>query len=175
MKTLPHTFLLIIICSVISFGQNKYVVSITDLSGKTIKGILFQVKEKGVLVLPKEVTFNKKDVSDYAQKSFFVDFGMMKNIKIRKKESSIVGTVLGFGAGAILSAVILKSSNYKNNSGIDLSGIGWTLLIIPAAGVGGGIVGGDSYPHQYIVQRDSVLVEALKNELRKYELYKVVQ
>ena len=175
MKILFHTSFLIITCSIISFGQNKYIVNITDLRGKIIKGILYQVQEKGILVLPKEMTFNKKDVSDYAHKAFFVDFCMMKNIKIRKKESSIIGTVLGLGTGAILSTVILKSSNYKNNSGIDLSGIGWTLLIIPAVGLGGGLIGGDSYPHQYIVQSDSVSVEALKNELRKYELYKVVQ
>lgn len=109
MKTLFYTFLLIFFCSITSFGQKKYIVKITTLDNKIYKGLLFQVDDEGIYILPNNVHWDLKKPFNNMIRSKFTEFGLIKQIQLRKQGSVGIGVVVGLIASIGLTSVIVKA------------------------------------------------------------------
>ena len=187
MKTLFYTLLLIITCSIISFGQKKYIVKITTLDNHKRKGLLFHVDDKGVYILPKSVRRLSENKVEDLKKAVFIDFRTIKEIKVRRKSSVEKGQVIGSVSGLLIGFVIAKNviNNYDKNRQPDNTGVfplsssgfnafGAYITLLPlSTSVGGGLGGliGGHYPHQFKVESDSTSFQTLKTKLQKYEWY----
>ena len=170
MKTLFHTFLLIILCSIISFGQREYLVKITTLDNHVKRGLLFHVEENGVFILRNNGHGFSKEKEYYVDKTVFIDFRMIKSIAIRRKGSIEKGMVIGLMVGALISVPIIKSS--KSNNPIDGFAKGIGTLILGSSGgflIGAGF--GSINPHQFEVKKDTFALHKLKVQLKEYEWY----
>ena len=174
MKRLFYTFLLIMLCSITSFGQKKYLVKITTLDNHVKRGLLFRVEESGILILRNNGHGFSKEKEYYVDKTTFIDFSMIKSIAIRRKGSVEKGMLIGLVAGTLLSVQIVKSS--PNNDPIDkvFKGIG-TLILGSSGGflIGAGF--GSINPHQFEVKKDTFALHKLKVQLKEYEWYHVNQ
>ena len=173
MKISLLTILLFFSCLSFVLAQKKYIVKVTTLDNKVYKGLMFQVRDKDFLVLPNSThwDFNVKENNIPRTKSF--DFGVVKEIKIRRKGSVSKGAIIGFVTGTTL-AVIASNSIAKDKSLNFLNSLTkvFTVLLIGMYGgpIIGGVVGG-AYPHQFEVKKDSTSIQSLKTELKKYEWY----
>jgi hypothetical protein len=175
MKASLLTLLLFFSCLSFVWTQKKYMVKVTTLDNKVYKGLMFQVRDKDFLVLPNSVSwdFKVKENNIYRTRSF--EFGIVKNIKIRKKGSVAKGAIIGFFVGS--GAAVLIGSSIASNRGGRQVYIGDALIGLLAGSAtiaGGTILGGEiggSYLHKFEVKKDSTYIQSLKTELKKYEWY----
>ena len=170
MKRLFYTFLLIMLCSITSFGQKKYLVKITTLDNHVKRGLLFRVEESGILILRNNGHGFSKEKEYYVDKATFIDFSMIKSIAIRQEGNIGKGMVIGLMVGALISVPIIKSS--KSNNLIDGFAKGISTLILGSSGgflIGAGF--GSISPHQFEVKKDTFALHKLKVQLKEYEWY----
>lgn len=173
MKLILYTFLLMFFFLNILAGQKKYIVKVTTLDNKVYNGLMFQVRDKDFLVLPYSAhwDFNVKENNISRTKAF--DFEIVKNIKVRKRGGVGKGALIGFIAGTTLAGFVGKA--ISNDKSKDVISRIFISLFVGSAVLGGGtIVGGvvgGSYPHQFEVKKDSISIQSLKTELKKYEWY----
>lgn len=154
-------------------AQKKYMVKVTTLDNKVYKGLMFQVRDKDFLILPNSAHWDFKVKKNNISRTKSFDFGMVKNIKIRRKGSVAKGAIIGFVGGTTLAA--LASTSIGKDKDLDfsnrLNNVVIALLVGMYGGpVLGGVIGG-SYPHQFEVKKDSTSIQSLKTELEKYEWY----
>lgn len=153
-----------------TFGQKKYVVKIRTLDNKVFMGIFNSVDEKGIYVIPKNTSVSNKN--SFGDKTQFLSFEKIKDIKLRKKGSAAKGFLIGLGAGIVSSVVVLKiMSADKSNKGLDgaLNGFATGISIMLGSPIVGCIIGG-TFPYQFTVKKDSNSIHELTKELKKYEL-----
>ena len=175
MKILFHTFFLIITCSIISFGQKKYIVKITTLDNRVKNGMFFQVDDKGVFIFPRSSHSYPKLQEANLNNALFIDFRTIKNIKIRRKGRVARGVLIGFFsgvAGVVITGKILSANKSKSVNSLENAIIFFVIssLVLGGAPALGGAIG-DSYPYKYSVTSDSTSMQALKTKLKKYEWY----
>jgi hypothetical protein len=173
MKASLLTLLLIFSSLSITMAQKKYMVKVTTLDNKVYKGLMFQVRDKDFLILPNSEHWDFKIKENNITRTKAFDFGMVKNIKIRKKGSVGKGILIGYVAGTVLGILIVKGDNSKSDN--DLIGLQKglkafsTLMLTTTGGLVLGPVVGSAYPHDFTVKNDSI--QSLKTELKKYEWY----
>lgn len=148
-------------------------VKVTTLDNKVYKGLMFQVRDKDFLILPNSAHWDFKVKENNISRTKSFDFGMVKNIKIRRKGSVAKGAIIGFVGGTTLAA--LASISIGKDKDLDfsnrLNNVVIALLVGMYGGpVLGGVIGG-SYPHHFEVKKDSTSIQTLKTELKKYEWY----
>jgi hypothetical protein len=165
MKTSLFAILLLFSCLSLVSAQKKYSIKIKTLDNRTQKGWLFNVADKGIFVLKQQQRFNPKSPKSNLKNAKFIDFNLIKAIKIRKRGSVGKGVLIGyfttFGLGLL----------YARVPGRDLGSAVVAITFVPSLGaVTGGFIGG-SYPHQFTVKNDSTSIQSLKTELKKYEWY----
>jgi hypothetical protein len=173
MKTSLLAFLLIFLSLSITTAQKKYMVNVTTLDNKVYKGLMFQVRDKDFLILPNSVHWDFKVKENNIPRTKAFDFGVVKNIKIRKKGSVAKGAIIGFVVGTTSAALVSKSIGKDKDLDFSssLNNVVIALLVGMYGGpVVGGVIGG-SYPHQFEVKKDSTAIQSLKTELKKYEWY----
>jgi hypothetical protein len=174
MKKSFLTFLLTFLSLSITLAQKKYIVKVTTLDNKVYKGLMFQVREKDFLVLPNSARWDFKVKENNIPRTKSFDFGIVKNIKIRRKGSVGKGVLIGYVTGTTLGILIAKSYNNKDNDILGITqafrAIG-TVMLTTSVGISLGGVAGVSYPHQFEVKKDSTSIQSLKTELKKYEWY----
>lgn len=173
MKTSFLTLLLFFSCLSFVSAQKKYMVKVTTLDNKVYKGLMFQVRDKDFLVLPNSVSWDFKVKENNIYRTRLFDFGIVKNIKIRKKGGVGKGAIIGFVAGTTLAVFAAKDIAKDRSLSFD-SSIGRVFTVLLAGMFGGPIIGGSiggSYPNQYDVKKDSTSIQTLKTELKKYEWY----
>jgi hypothetical protein len=173
MKASLLTLLLIFSSLSITMAQKKYMVKVTTLDNKVYKGLMFQVRDKDFLILPNSAHWDFKVKENNISRTKVFDFGIVKEIQIRRKGSVAKGAIIGFVAGTTLAAI--ASTNIGKDKDSDLPTIPNTVVIALLVGmyggpVIGGVVGG-SYPHKFEVKKDSTSLQSLKTELKKYEWY----
>ena len=183
MKTLFYTFLLIITCSIISFGQKKYIIKINTLDNHKRKGLLFHVDDKGVYILPKSVRRLSENKVEDIKKAVFIDFRTIKEVKVRRKSSVEKGLIIGGVSGLVLGYVVAKGILETSSPSVNdiiggysyAYGRGWSatasFVLISDGGTALGLGLGSIYPHQFKVKSDSTSIQALKIKLQKYEWY----
>jgi hypothetical protein len=175
MKASLLTLLLIFSSLTITMAQRKYMVKVTTLDNKVFKGLMFQVRDKDFLILPNAAHWDFKVKENNIPRTRSFEFGIVKEIKIRKKGSVAKGAIIGFFAGSA-AAVLIGSSIASNRGGRQVY-IGDALIGLLAGSAtmaGGTILGGEiggSYPHKFEVKKDSTSIQSLKTELKKYEWY----
>ena len=172
MKKYFFTLLLLFSCLSFVSAQKKYMVKVKTLDNKVYKGLMFQVRDKDFLILPNSVhwDFNIKKNNIPRTKSF--DFGIVKDIQIRKKGSIGRGVLIGYVAGIAIGVLIANGNNDSNNDPLGISkGIQSfsTILLTSTGGLILGGSGGGGYPNDFTVKKDSI--QSLKTELKKYEWY----
>ena len=116
MKTYFLAILLIFLCLSFAPAQKKYIVKITTLDDKVYKGLMFQVREKDFLVLPYSAHWDFKVIENNLSRTKPFDFGIVKNVKIRRKGSVAKGTIIGFITGTTLAVIAAKSIGNDKNS-----------------------------------------------------------
>ncbi|PWK22646.1 hypothetical protein LV89_03358 [Arcicella aurantiaca] len=173
MKTSILTLVLFFSCFSFVLAQKKYMVKVTTLDNKVYKGLMFQVRDKDFLVLPNSThwDFNVKENNIPRTKSF--DFGIVKNIKIRKRGGVGKGAIVGFVVGTTLSGFATRSivrDKSLNLMSQILGGISVLVIGMCVSPIVGGTIGG-SYPHKFEVKKDSISLQSLKTELKKYAWY----
>ena len=173
MKTQLHTFLLIITCSIISFGQKKYIVKITTLDNHIKNGMFFQVDDKGIFIFPRRSHPYPKLQGANLNNALFIDFRTIKNIKIRRKGRVARGVLIGFVggiAGVVIRGKILSANKSIGSFDKVIEFFLISPLVLGSATALGGVIG-ESYPNKYKVTGDSILFQTLKTELKRYEWY----
>jgi hypothetical protein len=173
MKASLLTLLLIFSSLSITMAQKKYMVKVTTLDNKVYKGLMFQVRDKDFLVLPNSARWDFKVKEKNISRTKVFDFGIVKDIKIRKRGSFGKGALIGFVIGTTLSVIAAKSFAKEKSLNFDsrlLGGMAILLIGTSASPIIGGAIGG-SYPHQFEVKKDSTSIQSLKVELKKYEWY----
>lgn len=180
MKAFLSTILIFFTFSSFVLAQKKYMVKVTTLDNKVYKGLMFQVRDKDFLILPNGVRWNLKVKEDNIIRTKSFDFGLIKQIKIRKQGSVGKGILIGLGVGFIGGTIIVNSSVKNKASSNDIIGLNATIKAIEATlkamgtitltGTLGGVIG-SSYPHKFEVKKDSTSIKKLKTELKKYEWY----
>ena len=175
--------ILLLFFSCLSFvsAQKKYIVKVTTLDNKVYKGLMFQVREKDFLILPNGVRWNLKVMKDNISRTKSFDFGLVKQIKIRKQGRVGKAILIGLGVGFIGGTIIVNNSVKNKASSNDKIGLSATIKaievilkamgIITLTGTLGGVIG-SSYPHKFEVKKDSTSIQKLKTELKKYEWYR---
>ena len=177
MKTYFLAILLIFLCLLSAPAQKKYMVKVTTLDNKVYKGLMFQVRDRDFLVLPNSAHWDFKVKENNINRTKSFDFGIVKNIKIRKRGGVGKGAIIGFFVGS--GAAVLIGSSIASNRGGRQVYIGDALIGLLAGSAtmaGGTILGGEiggSYPHKFEVKKDSASIQSLKIELKKYEWYHV--
>ena len=171
MKAPFFTLLLFFSCLSFALAQKKYMVKVTTLDNKVYKGLMFQVRDKDFLILPNSAhrDFKVKEKNISRTRSF--EFGIVKNIKIRRKGSAGKGIIIGFfvggGSGVFIGKAVIGNSTYIGDGFIGFLAASATLA---GGTILGGVIGGE-YPHQFEVKKDSASIQSLKIELKKYEWY----
>ena len=173
MKTYFLAILLIFLCLSSAPAQKKYMVKVTTLDNKVYKGLMFQVRNKDFLVLPNSAHWDFEVKENNIPRTKAFDFGIVKDIKIRRKGSVAKGAVIGFVAGTTLAVIVTKSFSRDKSLTLESRIIGGVALLsfgLYGAPFIGGVIGG-SYPNQFEVKKDSTSIQSLKAELKKYEWY----
>ena len=129
MKTQLHTFLLIITCSIISFGQKKYIVKITTLDNHIKNGMFFQVDDKGIFIFPRRSHPYPKLQGANLNNALFIDFRTIKNIKIRRKGRVARGILIGFLSGTASVVVVGKILSANKSINTFDSAINFALIM----------------------------------------------
>ena len=170
-------FFMLIIC----ISSEKYIVKVTTLDNKVYKGLMFQVRNKDFLILPNGVSWNLKVMENNISRTKSFDFGLVKQIKIRKQGRVGKGILIGLGVGFIGATIIVNNSVNIKASSNDKIGLSATIKAMEAilkamgtitlTGTLGGVIG-SSYPHKFEVKKDSTSIQKLKTELKKYEWYR---
>jgi hypothetical protein len=173
MKASLLTMLIFFSCLSIVSAQKKYMVKVTTLDNKVYKGLMFQVRDKDFLILSNSAHWDFKVKENNISRTKAFEYGIVKEIQIRRKGSVAKGAIIGFVAGTTLAAI--ASTNIGKDKDSDLPTIPNTTVIALLVGmyggpVIGGVVGG-SYPHKFEVKKDSISLQSLKTELKKYEWY----
>jgi hypothetical protein len=171
MKTSLLTILIFFSCLSFVSAQKKYMVKVTTLDNKVYKGLMFQVRDKDFLILPNSAHRDFKVKEDNIPRTKSFDFGIVKDIKIRKKGSAGKGVIIGFFVGGV-SGVLIGKAVIGNSTYIGDGFIGFLAASATLVGgtILGGVIGGE-YPHQFEVKKDSASIQSLKTELKKYEWY----
>ena len=173
MKASVLTLLLIFSSLSITKAQKKYMVKVTTLDNKVFKGLMFQVRDEDFLILPNSAHWDFKVKENNIPRTKAFEYGIVKEIQIRRKGSVAKGAIIGFVAGTTLAAI--ASTNIGKEKDSDLPAIHNTVIIALLVGMYGGPVAGGvisgSYPHKYEVKKDSNSIQSLKTELKKYEWY----
>jgi hypothetical protein len=176
MKASLLIILIFFSCLSLVSAQKKYMVKVTTLDNKVYKGLMFQVRDKDFLILPNSAHWDFKIKENNIPRTKAFDFGVVKNIKIRRKGSVGKGILIGYVAGTILGFVVAKSntSGYDPNDYLGISR-GLRAYSIIMGVTGGGLlignIGGSLYPHQFEVKKDTFALHKLKVQLKKYEWY----
>ena len=148
-------------------------VKVTTLDNKVYKGLMFQVRDKDFLILLNSAHWDFKIKENNIPRTKSFDFGIVKDVKIRRKGSVAKGTVIGFVVGTTLAVLITKSFSRDKNLTFEsrlLGGLAILSFGLYGSPVIGGVIGG-SYPHKFEVKKDSTSIQKLKTELKKYEWY----
>jgi hypothetical protein len=140
MKVSLLTILIFFSCLSFVSAQKKYMVKVTTLDNKVYKGLMFQVRDKDFLVFPNSTHWDFKVKENNIPRTILFDFGMVKEIKIRKKGSVAKGAIFGFFVGSA-AAVLIGSSIASNRGGRQVY-IGDALigLLAGSATIAGGTI-----------------------------------
>ena len=173
MKASSFTLLLFFSCLSFVSAQKKYILKVTTLDNKVYKGLMFQVREKDFLILPNSAHWDFKVKENNIPRTKLFDFGIIKDIKMRRKGSVAKGAAIGFVSGMTLAVFATKSFSRDKNLTLEsrlLGGLAVLSFGLYGSPVIGGLIGG-SYPHKFEVKKDSTSIQSLKIELKKYEWY----
>jgi hypothetical protein len=162
MKAYLLTILLFFSCLSLVSAQKKYMVKVTTLDNKVYKGLMFQVRDKDFLILPNSAHFDYRVKENNIPRIKAFDFGMVKDIKIRKK---------GIVASGLVSSAI-ASDKSQDAVGRTLSAFFIGTAVLGGGTILGGVVGG-TYSNEFDVKKDSTSIQSLKIELKKYEWYHI--
>lgn len=187
MKASLLAFLIFFSCFSFVSAQKKYLAKIQTLDGKWHKGVLMKVDSNGIYALSKKMGWNSKDSKVNLKKAKFFNFREIKLIKIRRKNSTDKGMIIGASIGLTIGIVAAKTviRNFDRNRQPDNTGVqpfsssgfnafGAYINLVPLGVGGGGALGSiiaGHYPNKYKIDNRSSNFKDLVTELKKYEWY----
>jgi uncharacterized membrane protein len=164
MKTSLLTILLFFSCLSFVIAQKRYKGRIITLDNKVKVGLFFRTEENGISLLPNGIRLDKKEVENNIPNLNFIDFETIKYIEITREGRTELLTIAGLMIGIIATRVFLASNK-------DFESSVKAIFVVTPVSTGLGLAIGNIYPHQFKMQKDSVFIQNLKTELKKYEWY----
>jgi hypothetical protein len=119
----------------------RFGIQLITMQGNMLKGLLMQVNDSSLILYPgKRKDWNKK--VEYYPVSF--SCSGIKEIKLKKKNSTVKGMLIGGGLSAVLAAILMNNETAKGG------GASNAVYIVPAGMIGGAYLGSKSKKHFYI-------------------------